>query len=229
MGANPTVVSQPVFYLFMAFTILLVLGYCWGRRKNVKIYRQAFQELIGIFAPRYQKFTNIGGLTGYHANLFPEDGGAVARVDATITLLPRQALLYYPVSKFLRGFDRLFITLHIKEGLSAGMDEAHLIEKRYSGFRGPKITNQESLSCEEISWEGMKFILYYGSKRARGQLHRLLSKSGLPGQIRHIAFVPEQKKAFVFMIPGRESLSRTMPKVLCWLNELLKAGSPESR
>ncbi|HMA66701.1 MAG TPA: hypothetical protein VKO20_02670 [Desulfosalsimonadaceae bacterium] len=225
MGPEATVATQPVFYLFIAFTILLVLGYCWGRRRNVRIYRQAFEELIAIFDPRDRQFTNIGGLTGYHAKLFPKGRGTITRVDATITLLPRQALLYYPVSRILRGFDRLFITLHLKEGLAAGMDEAHLIEKRYAGFKGPKITNQERLRCEEADWGGMEFFLYSGSGRAARQLRRLLSQSGLPGTIRHIALVPEQEKVFVFMIPRTASVSRTMPKLLSWVNEQLRSGA----
>ncbi len=217
MQANPEITSQPVFYLFIAFTVLLVLGYSWGRRKNTKIYRQVFQELIDVFEPLDQKFTNIGGLTGCHASLLPGDRSVITRIDATITLLPRQALLYYPVSKLLRGFDRLFITLHIKEGLAKGMHEAHLIEKKYSRFKGPKITNQEKLGCEQVNWEGMEFFMYYGSKKARQELTGLLSKKGLPGRIRHIALVPEQNRAFIFMIPGAGSVSSTFPKLLPWL------------
>lgn len=221
MDPNTTITNQPIFYLFIAFTILLILGYSWGRRKNTNIYKNSFQELLDIFKPKNQKFTNIGGLAGYHANILPKNDKVITRVDATITLLPRQAWLYYPFSRLMRGFDRLFITLHLREGVLRGIEEGHLIEKRYSRFKGPKITNQGRLHHEEIDWEGLQFIMYYSSSKSKQILNKLLPKKGLPGQVRHIALVPEQNRAFIFIIPKAGAVSKSVPKVFSWLDKLI--------
>ena len=45
-----------------------------------------------------QTFTNIGGYVGCHANLYPGGQSSVARVDVTLTLLPRHSWLYMPLS-----------------------------------------------------------------------------------------------------------------------------------
>jgi hypothetical protein len=220
---NTSITNQSVFYLFIAFTILLILSYSWGRRRNASLYKNAFQGLMDTFKPKEQTFTNIGGLTGFHANLLPKNNKDIERVDATITLLPRQAWLYYPFSRLVRGFDRLFITLHLKEGSLQKMQEAHLIEKTYSRFKRPKILNQDQLKSEEVEWGGLQFFLYYGSNKARQEVSKLLSKKGLPGQIRHVAIVPEQNRAFVFMIPRPGSVFQTMPKLVSWLERVIRS------
>ena len=142
---NTDISSQPVFYLFIAFTLLLTLGYSWGRRRNRGIHLSAFNALVETVQPKDQTFTNIGGLTGYHANLIPKQSAAVNRLDATITLLPRQSWLYFPFSLLTMRFDRLFISLSLTRKAVQGLKEGHLIEQGYASFRAPKIEAAERL------------------------------------------------------------------------------------
>ena len=51
-------------------------------------------------------------------------------------------------------YDRLFVTLHMK---AAPPGEGHLIEKRYAGFRAPKITNADRLEKTEFKWGYLRF------------------------------------------------------------------------
>jgi hypothetical protein len=219
---NTPIENQPIFYLFIAITVLLVLGYSLGKRKNNKIVKQAFKELINALKPKEQKFTNIGGLTGYHANFTLKNDQIFSRVDSTITLLPRHALLYYPFSKLIRGYDRLFIILHLSSKHNKKIKEFHLIEKKYAKFKGPKIYNLKELNCEEVIWQGLKFYMYSHSSKDKEKLYRLCSKSNLPGQIRHIAFKPEQQKIFIFIVPKSGAIHQTFPKLMSWLNSLFK-------
>jgi len=106
------IIMQPVFFLFVAFSFLLTVGYLWGRRQNKEISLAVLKDLIDVIRPDDQTFTNIGGAIGYHANLLVKKKGALlSRADATITLLPRHSWLYLPISKIIRKYDRLFITL----------------------------------------------------------------------------------------------------------------------
>ena len=149
---NSDITQQPVFYLFIAATVLLSLGYTWGKRRNTRIYLSAFNALVDALKPKDQNFTNIGGLTGYHANIVPHKNRFVHHVEATITLLPRQSWLYYPFSKMIRRFDRLFVTMIYSKKAENLTAEGHLIEDRFSSFRGPKISNTEKLEQEELRW-----------------------------------------------------------------------------
>ena len=108
------IVTTPVFLLFVGVTFLLTLGYFWGRRRNQKVFLDAFNDLVGVVKPDDQTFTNIGGVVGYHANLYIKNKSPVTRVDATITLLPRHSWLYLPVSYLIMRYDRLFITFYVR-------------------------------------------------------------------------------------------------------------------
>lgn len=219
MFANEEIVTQPVFYLFIAFSFLLGLGFFWGRRTNRNIFLSAFNDLMQVIKPADQTFTNIGGLIGYHANFIPPQKNIIEKVDATITLLPRQSLLYLPLSKLIRKYDRLFITIHLK---SAPVAEGHLIETGYARFRGPKITNADRMERESFKWGGLDFFLYYEQDRMRGKLMEYVRNNPDPGMVRHIAIVPRERRCFVFMIPRRGEVAKSFGPVYDWVPTILK-------
>jgi hypothetical protein len=214
------IVHQPVFFLFIGFSFLLTLGYFWGRRSNRRIYQAAFNGLVDVVKPDDQTFTNIGGAVGFHANLFVKKKGApFSRVDATITLLPRHSWLYLPISKLIRKYDRLFITLYLKKPPS---EEAHMIENKYSKFMGSKIENAHLMHHDTVKWENYDFHLYYNSREMLEKMRAFIQKNPAPGIIRHIALVPGQKKGFIFMIPKPDQVARYFALIYHWLPSVAK-------
>ncbi|HOD36601.1 MAG TPA: hypothetical protein PLR20_12345 [Syntrophales bacterium] len=218
MFEHEYLLKQPLFFLFIAFSLFLSLGYYWGRRRNKNIFLSAFNELVEIVKPDEQKFTNIGGTIGYHANLFIKKKGPVSQVDATITMLPRQSLLYMPISKLIMRHDRLFVTLYLTRTPSG---EGHLIEKKYAAFRGPKIINADMLNREEIRWGDLDFILYHENLKIRDQLAKLMKDLPAPGNLRHIALIPREKKGFIFAIPKMKEVGKDFGPVYRWLQKIL--------
>ncbi len=218
MFEHEYLLKQPLFFLFIAFSLFLSLGYYWGRRRNKQIFLSAFHDLVDIVKPDEQKFTNIGGTIGYHANLFVKKKGAVSQVDATITMLPRQSLLYMPISKLIMRHDRLFITIHLNR---APAGEGHLIEKKYAAFRGPKIKEADKLYREEIKWGNLDFILYYENIKIHGHLAGLMKDLPGPGNLRHVALIPREKKGFVFAIPRMKEVGRDFGPVYRWFSKIL--------
>jgi hypothetical protein len=211
------IVTQPIFFLFVAFSFFLSIVYYWGKRENKRVFLSAFNDLVDVIKPDDQKFTNIGGAVGYHANLIINRKGPFSKVDATITLLPRHSLLYMPISKLIMRFDRLFITFYLRAALSG---EGHLIEKRYAGFRGPKITNIQRLEKTELKWGNYDFFLYFEKVKLRDQLMSFVRKNPDPGIVRHIAIVAHQRKCFLFMIPKKGKVKENLAPVYRWLCSL---------
>jgi len=209
------ILTQPVFFLFVAFSFLLTFGYFRGRKQNKDLFLSAFNDLMEVFHPDDQTFTNIGGAIGYHANLFFRKKKAfLSRVDATITMLPRHSWLYLPMSKLIRKYDRLFIELYIN---NKPREECHLIEDQYSRFAGAKISRPERLNRETVTWGTYTFYLYYETPESQKRLMDFIDQNPEPGIIRHIAIVPDQKKCFIFMIPRREQVARYLSPVYRWL------------
>ena len=218
MFEHKYLLTQPLFYLFIAFSFFLSLGYYWGRRRNKKLFLSAFNDLVEVVKPDDQTFTNIGGTIGYHANLFVKKKGPVSQVDATVTFLPRQSMLYMPISKLIMRHDRLFVTIYLTR---APAGEGHLIEKKYAGFRGPKIVNAENLHREEVRWGKLDFLLYYENIKIRGPLGGLMHDLPDPGNLRHVALIPREKKGFVFAIPRWQEVGRDFGPVYRWISKTL--------
>jgi hypothetical protein len=221
MFPHEFIVTQPVFFLFIAFSGLLALGFYWGRKANQRIALSALQDLVEVVKPDDQSFTNIGGIVGYHANLLIKKKSPVQRVDATITLLSRHAWHDFPVSKLIMRYDRLFITVYLREKF---LEEGHLIEKGYSRFRGPKISNAQRLSAEDFRWGDKDFLLYYQSMKMRESLVHFAEQTGAPGSVRHIAMVPEEKKGFVFMIPQKGRVGSDFAPIYRWMSSENRAA-----
>ncbi|MBW2631554.1 MAG: hypothetical protein JRC90_07315 [Deltaproteobacteria bacterium] len=220
MFEHEQILAQPVFFLFIAFSFLLSFGYFWGRRQNKKLFLSAFNDLADVVKPDDQTFTNIGGVIGYHASFFVRKKGAfLSRVDATITMLPRHSWLYFPISKIISKYDRLFITLYLKQNPSG---EGHLIEKKYAAFRGPKITNEQRLNKETINWGNYDFFLYYENTRIRDHFIKFMELNPEPATIKHIAIIPDQKKGFVFMIPHKKKVAQYFAPIYQWLPSVIK-------
>jgi hypothetical protein len=179
----------------------------------------AFEDLLRLFKPDDQKFTNIGGAIGYHANLYIKKKKAfLTRVDATITMLPRHALLYLPISRAIRKYDRFFVELHLK---NRPAEEWHLLEEGYSRFSKTKISNLSMLHMEKVDWGGYAFDLLYESEQIRQKLLDFMAQNSDPKGIRHIALVPNQKKCFVFMIPKKGEVGKSLSPVYARLPSLV--------
>lgn len=210
-------VTAPVFYLILAFSCLITYGVYWGIRYNRRILFSVFNSLIAVVKPDEQTFTNIGGYVGCHANLYPREECPVIQVDATLTLLPRHAWLYMPVSILIMRYDRLFVTVHMKPRLPG---EGHLIETKYAGFRGPEITNERKMNRDTIRWGRHDFHLYYDTYKVRDRLYGFIQQNPDPGAVRHIALVPHQRKGFVFLIPGEGRVDLSFAAVYEWMTSL---------
>jgi len=215
-GGNATV---SVLIVIIAVSAIIAFSFHSGKRKNKEICSDIFNQLVKVFKPDDQTFTNIGGAVGYHGTFSFKERGPVSRIDVTLTLLPRQAPLYMPISKFLMKYDRLFISVYMRYP-SPG--EGHIIEKGYTGFRGPEITNISRLHQLEFMWGDLAFFLYYEQDRMIDHLEKLIESLPAPGPIRHIAAVPDQRKGFIFMGLQHKPIELYLGPVYDWLFQVFE-------
>lgn len=203
-----------VLIVIVAVSAFIVFSFHSGKRKNKEICTTTFNELIKVFKPDDQTFTNIGGVVGHHGTFSFRERGPVSRIDVTLTLLPRQAPLYMPISKFFMRNDRLFISVYMRYPPPG---EGHIIEKGYTGFRGPEITNISRLHQGQFQWGDLGFFLYYEQDRMIDCFKELIESLPNPGPIRHIAIVPDQRKGYIFMGLQQEPIETYLAAVYGWL------------
>ena len=219
MGTFGDTATVSVLIVIVAIGAFIVFSFHSGKRKNREICTAIFNELMKVFKPDDQTFTNIGGVVGHHGTFSFKERGLVSRIDVTLTLLPRQAPLYMPISKFLMRNDRLFISVYMRYPPPG---EGHIIEKGYTGFQGPEITNISRLHEMEFQWGDLVFLLYYEQDRVIDRFKELIESLPNPGPIRHIAIVPDQRKGFILMGLQQEPIEAYLAPVYEWLSRVFE-------
>jgi hypothetical protein len=214
MGTFGDTTTVSVLIVIVAISAFIAFSFHSGKRKNKEICTAIFNELMKVFKPDDQTFTNIGGAVGHHGTFSFKERGSVSRIDVTLTLLPRQAPLYMPISKLFIKNDRLFISVYMRYPPPG---EGHIIERSYTGFRGPEITNISRLHQMESKWGDLAFFLYYEQDRMADHFRELIGSLPDPGPIRHIAIVPDQRKGFIFMGLQQEPIEAYLAAVYDWL------------
>jgi hypothetical protein len=96
------------------------------------------------------------------------------------------------------NYDKLLIALHVKEKLT---DEGHIIEAAYAKTWKAKIANIDQLNKANAKWGKLDYYVYWKGKKTYAKFKELIGAMSDPGGIRHIAFIPDQKKCFIFMVP----------------------------
>ncbi len=105
----------------------LSYGFYWGYKKNLAIMKKTARLLEEYFTPTKKYYTWIGGVVGFEAQYFLLDG---RKIHVKLILLPRHAILYYPISLLLHKGDKLFF--RGKLDLS-DIDEKHVIKRLPGG------------------------------------------------------------------------------------------------
>ncbi|MFA7565434.1 MAG: hypothetical protein WCY01_00270 [Alkalispirochaeta sp.] len=218
-------VYTPAFYFLVAFTLALTFGYIFGRRFNRRVVMTALDPLVQVFNARDQQFTNIGGQTGYHANIVPGNMRSVRRIDTTLTILPRQSLLYLPISLLIRRFDRMQTFFVFNKRGTVIREEAHLIDSRFEKMMGNRIENAASLNREDVVWGGRKFHLYSASPVSRKWIQNLMNRMGQVDTVRHAGVIPGEERAYLFLIPKVGTVADRMTEFRDWLEETAHAAS----
>jgi len=192
--------------LIIIFTLLVLAGYALGRKKNLSIVKSTGKTLEEIIKPSDQTYTWLGGSIGFRADFKCRD---FKSVEATLTLLPRQSTLYYPVSFLVSGFDRLYVTFFLKSKIKS---EGHIINKRYLKFRGPRIDNVHNLSEEEHQG----FLILFQDQEIRNNLLNLFSefeREELLEIVKHIAVVSDRNTVFVLVMPKTDVWREVVKKI----------------
>ncbi len=195
-------INTTFFYIFIAISLILVWGYFHGRKKNNQIAQAAINSLIDITKPADQKITNIGGVVGYHVELDFHTENIFSDIKATITLMARHSLLYWPISKLIRKFDRFFIRVNLSEQVCN--TEAHIIEKHfYKDKRDGKINS--ALFKKSYQKENTNFFIFSKDKSDEQFLEQLVEKIKKEDRLKEVSIYPREKKVEILIVPALEN------------------------
>ncbi|BDC35966.1 MAG: hypothetical protein EF806_03630 [Candidatus Methanoliparum thermophilum] len=96
-----------LIFLIILLSAIAMYQFFKGRKLNLGIMSRVSNDLEESLKPLDKEYTWLGGYVGFKAKYKLSN----ADVEATLTLLPRHALLYFPISLLVNKADRLYIVV----------------------------------------------------------------------------------------------------------------------
>jgi hypothetical protein len=189
-------------YLLIALIVMalvVTIQYYRGSKKNrwlAGIFSKALEETL---KPTNTNYVNIGGAIGYNFAYALRQPWTNAK--GTLTMSPRQSLLYLPVSLALGFRDRLFMNIFTKRKLRG---EGHIVARAY--LRKARIEGIEEMSRRDTEAGGKSFVLLWRGTDLSSELETLLQAFPAPERVDHFCSYPETKTFFFRAIPRAEGL-----------------------
>ena len=182
------------FIIIFIIAALAVLQFFKGRKINLLLIEFTARKFEEILKPKDKEYQWIGLYVGYKAR-FNILYKSLRKVEAVVTLIPRQSLLYFPIAMVTSRFDKLYLFFRYNRPFDG---EAHVIRKYYYrlGLRRV-IKGIERMKVEDIKINGKTFHLVYNDAKLVEKLVRLIREMSKPHIINHIAIVPANNSIFL--------------------------------
>ncbi len=208
--------------LIIVLAIAIVFAYFRGRKKNAWIAGWIASETEQALNPTEQNYVNIGGTIGY--NFKYKLKKPYTRAKGTFTLLPRQSLLYMPISLLISKHDRYYLNIFTKEKL---LGEGHIISDDYFNRMRTTIKGIDKMDKKIIDVDnGKKFVLMWANYRLEKPLEVLLEKISCKDLLKHFCCYGDNKTFFVHMKPKKDAIKQTLEEVMDNLNIFLDNKNP---
>jgi hypothetical protein len=187
---------DPYIFPLLGLALFTTLGYFRGRKKNAWIAGHIGKETEEVLRPHDTEYVNFGGTIGY--NLVYKLKGPFREAKGTFTLLPRQSLLYLPISLLVSRHDRYYLQL-FATGKLAG--EGHIVAKPYFHKAKRNITGIEEMSSAEAFKDNKVYYLFWKEKGMEEKLRGFLERLENPKILLHFCCYAENKNFFFYLNP----------------------------
>ncbi len=186
------------FAIFLGLSLAIAIWYFVGHKRNLRLIEKISKNIERALKPADKEYTWLGGVLGFTGNF---EVNQFEKVTASVFMLPRQSVLYYPFSYLTTGFDRLEVLFYLKEKV---WNEIHLVRKLVPHYWMPKIYNAESLKARDIEVNKKPFVVMYRKKSKEIDKIIKLAERLEPYHLMHIAITP-QKSIFYIKLKVRPS------------------------
>lgn len=200
-----TLSTQTLFFFMLVSIGILTLVFSRNHKYNQTMLKAIARELETALQPQDQTYTWLGGSVGFRVEY--ETAKPLRKVEATATMLSRQSVFFYPISKLLFGNDRLFIVCYPVEKFRR---EAHILEHWYYTLRLRTLENEAAFLQKTITVQGKTFHVFSSDKTNLEKLAAWISNLPAPRLVKHLAFAPENGTLYLYMIPRVEALAPVM-------------------
>lgn len=188
-----------------------------GRKLNLQLMQHYLRSIEEVVKPEDRDYVWLGGYVGFRAS-YKVNRANMRKFEYTLTLLPRQSILYFPISLLVSRHDKIYFVI---KPFAQIKHEAHLIQKGYYRMM-PKIENKDFLQSEIIEIAGKEYEALYEKRRDVENLKALVESFSRPHNVKHVSLTPKTNVFYVFMKPEPDTVEEDVEKLVRFVNEKLK-------
>ncbi len=207
----------------IALALLSTLGYFRGRKKNRWIAGWIGKECEQVLRPKTTEYVNIGGTIGY--NLTYSLAPPLKEAKGTFTLLPRQSVLYLPISLLITRHDRFYLHVYASVKL---LGEGHIIRENYLPKMRVHIAGLENMKREVVLRDNIRYLLLWKQSHLEEPLKKLFREFAHPEDLLHFCSYKDTKVFFFYIIPRKDHIASHLQAFRKVLPEFLSKGGAGS-
>ncbi len=172
-----------------------------GRRKNLELMREYVRELERAANPFDKNYTLLGLYSGFRAELKTSMPN-IEKIEASIGLMPRESLLYYPISLLTLKHDRFYLVIRLKKKPQI---KGHIVKEKVLKYSRADFNTEP----KELTLFGEKYLTDCTNECLNKLKSLVVSKDVL-----HVAITPETKVLYVFAKPSPGLVEKLTRKAL---------------
>jgi hypothetical protein len=212
--------NQAYIVPLLALALVTTAGYFYGRKKNRWISGWISREAEDVLKPVDSNYVNFGGTIGY--NYVYKLRKPFREAKGTFTLLPRQSVLYMPISLLVNRYDKFYMQL-FADGKLAG--EGHIVARSYLSRAKNAIDGYSGLTREDVDRDGKSYVLLWDSRGMDEKLKKLLDSVRHPELLRHFCCYADNKNFFLYLRPVKDKFGEILESITAGLKPFyLKGG-----
>ncbi|HIH72894.1 MAG: hypothetical protein PWP49_1318 [Thermococcaceae archaeon] len=210
-------VTPEMLFLIMVLGAAATLQFYKGRKLNLGIMDYYLRTIEKVVKPKDKNYVWLGGYVGFRA-FYKVNEGNIDKFEYTLTLLPRQSIFYFPISKLINRHDKIYFVIKPYATIKR---EAHLIQKGYYRFR-PNIEDEELLQREIVEVNGIQYEALFEKKRDVELLKEFLQGFSKVENVKHVSLTPKTNVLYVFMKPEIDTIEQDVRHIVRFVNESIK-------
>ncbi len=166
------------------------VGFYYGRKKNLELMIKYVRELEDALNPLDKEYMLLGLYSGFKAQ-YMINRDNVEKVEASLGLMPRLSILYYPISMLTLRHDRLYLVYHLKKR----PPKLHLLNPKILAYKGVDV---DTSNFKEVEINSRKYLAYFEDDRTFNTILNFVKKYP---SVLHVALTPETKVLYIFLKP----------------------------
>lgn len=214
------------FYIYIIILLALVstLGYFRGRARNRWIGGWIAAGTEEILKPRDTNYTNIGGTIGY--NFVYKLKNPFTEAKGTFTLLPRQSILYYPISRLIARYDRFYMNIFLQGKL---LGEGHIVSSDYYRRMRVPIVGESRLKKDRITLGNREYLLFWDNPSLKETLRNYVLSQEERAGLKHFCCYKDNNTLFIYLtVRDREMFKKELSRFYSSIPDFMAKGAKKN-